>query len=287
MTDIGNLTQYLESLNELILTRQLAIEKGDKIWKQGGWNNDVLNSIINKLDISERNFTPKIINSLNIIFNSKAIALQQTTEDIKQLEANPILADKPNGFLGIDFKSRDFYFISNKKRWYFFHHENLIRNPPSIELFCESLSPYFENLYFNAVSIPHYLETLHCKSHIPIMATVMHHLTAIENIFFEIYQRFRAESLPKVCARFQAEMDSKPIPFGCSTDNNGIDSIAISFSDMVSGTTQTIYCDPHTKLWDYLEDGIKGDKGDRIYFSQPINNFLNDKILIGRIGCHN
>ncbi len=285
LSNFNNLEQYYSSLEKLVLARELALQKGDRVYKPGGWDNTILNEIIETLDRSDRKLVPKIIQGLSFLFNSKTIALSAAPDSIEDL--NLLLNDRPNGFLGIFFNNAQTYFIKNTNDWYSFHHYKLIETPPTINEFCISLAPYFEKLHFNNLSIPNYLNTLFAGSHLPVMETIMHHLIALENKFYDIFKEYRAEGVPKVCARFQAEMDGNPIPFGCSTDHDGIDSLEIEFVDENTDIIKSIYCDPHTKIWDYLEENFVGHHGDRIYFSQPLDDFLPGKILIGRIGCHN
>lgn len=285
LLNFDNIETYYTSLGELLLTRQLAIDKGDNVYKPGQWDNIVLNMIIENLDQNEKKFTPQIIQTLRILFNQKSIALGSNPDNIEEL--NNILNDRPNGLLGMLFEKEDHHCIRDRDDWYSFHRFELVENPPIIEEFCNCLSPYFENLYFNNPSVTFYLHTLHCGSHIPMMKTIMHHLVALENKFYSLFNMDRAEGLPKVCIKFQAEMDGKPISFGCSTDNDEIDSLQIEFKDELTNLTKSLYCDPHTKIWDYLENNFHGDHGDRIYFHQPIDDFIEKKILIGRIGQHN
>ena len=280
----GELENYDASLGELILTRELALGNKDNIYKPGGWDTLVLNEIIETLDLEDRIIVPRIIQKLKILFNEKSFALYQDPLSIEEL--NEFLTDRPNGFLGIHFAGSANHFVSDRPKWYVFHRDLFVANPPTIERFCLELSPYFENIFFNEQSIRNYLDTLHCRSHAPIMKTIIHHLSALNDKFYDLFIQYRTEGLPRVCIRFQGEMDTHPIPFGCSVDVDNIGSLEIEFTDPVSGETRNLYCDPHTKIWDYLEDGIDGHKGDRIYFYQPLDDFISGKILVGRIGGH-
>jgi hypothetical protein len=81
-------------------------------------------------------------------------------------------------------------------------------------------------------------------------------------------------------------LNGKPIAFGCSTDRGDLPQLEIDFTDVATGKILKLKCDPHTKIWGYLEDDIEGDHGDRIYFHEPIDGFIDGKILLARIGYH-
>lgn len=278
------LADYDESLKKLVLARDLALANNDNIYKPGGWDTAILNEIIQTFNPEERIITPRIIQKLIILFNEKSIAIGIDPNTLEEI--NGFLLDRPNGFLGIDFDDSPVNFVSDSLSWFIFHRNLFVANPPTKERFCLELSPYFNNIFLNDQSIKEYLDTLHCGSHVPIMKTIIHHLSALNDKFYTLFVQYRTEGLPRVCLRFQGEMDTHPIPFGCSVDIDNVSSLKITFTDPHSGKIRNLYCDPHTKIWDYLEEGITGHKGDRIYFYQPLEDFISGKILIGRISGH-
>ncbi len=281
---IASWDDYDNRLENLILVKDIALKKNDVLYKPGDWKTLLADDIIAQLNIPDRRLAYKIIQKLRFLFEKHTRPLLADPNTLEEL--NQVLgADFPNAFIGPTFEILGIEFIKNKADWYFYHRSLFRIYPPDVQNFCSALQPYFENLYFNQGSIKKYLPTLHCGSHIPIIQTIIHHLSALNDTFYYLYNKNRKESLPKICSDFEAVMNNKPIKFGCSTDNYGKVRLNVEFEDE-NKIKKKIYCDPHTKLWEYIENGYTGKEADRIYFSQPIDGFLSDKILIAIIGKH-
>ncbi len=176
------------------------------------------------------------------------------------------------------------YCVYSKNDWFQFHRYFLCIYPPDRNEFCKKLTPYFPNLYFNELSIPAGLNGLH-ESHTKIMKTIIHHLSALNDVFFDKFIE-PGMSGDGACDELEDYYRSHEVKIGASRDSNGIEELNFKFTE--NGGTRKLYCDLHTKFYQYFEYSNPSyeAKGNRIYFHHPINDFKKGKILVARIGRH-
>lgn len=190
-----------------------------------------------------------------------------------------------NGIVGCLETKTDSY-VKDEVSWYNWHRNHFISNPPDRNSFVKSLSPFFPNLHFNPNSVTAGLNGLH-TSHEKIIKTILYHLAALND---EYFPKFKAEPHlggDGVCDYLQELYKSKELKIGASRDKNTFTELNFEFKEP-NGKTKKLYCDLHTKFWDYFESGQTGynASGNRIYFHQPIAGYFEGKIFIWRIGKH-
>lgn len=294
----------VDAIDRLNQVKNKAVSNGDYIWVQGNSEEEVMERLTSDLSNKEKK---EILFRIRILFEKNVIFLYEYWEDVVEqdwsffleyLEAESRFQGDYNGFLGLNFNTipidtnKQVFDISS---WYNFHRNFFVLNPPQKTVFSKSINPYFENLFFSK-SVDEHLPSLHtdCKF---IMKTILYHLEAINDVFFPVFQIYRKEGVNNVCRRVENEYKGKQVRIGCSADFAGKDelNLKIDYFDVEKKKTETIlYCDAHTKMWEYweyIEKGNNEDKGDRIYFCEPQDNFrhdenLKDKIVILRIGKH-
>jgi len=174
--------------------------------------------------------------------------------------------------------------VYDKNDWFRFHRYFFCIYPPTRNDFCLKASPYFPNLYFNPITIPAGLNGLH-TNFIEIVKTIVHHLSALNDDFFYIFNQ-EGMSGDRACVELENMYRGHQVKIGASRDNNNLNELNFEFTE--SSDIRILYCDLHTKFYQYFEYQIPSyaAKGNRIYFHQPIENFLDGKVLIARIGRH-
>ena len=192
-----------------------------------------------------------------------------------------------NGLLGCSATTNLDSYIKNDASWYKWHRQYFINNPTDRISFVDNLSPFFPNLYFNKNSVTTGLNGLH-TSHKEIMQTILHHLSALNDVFFPKFQAEPHLGGDGVCDYLEDFYRPNEIQIRASRDRNDCIDITFDFKDESTSETKRLYCDLHTKFRDYFELPIPNfeAKGNRVYFHQPIDGFLDGKLLIGRIGKH-
>jgi len=192
--------------------------------------------------------------------------------------------DQLNGMIGIDLQNDQVYSIPS---WYEFHRHYFIANPPERKDFCERLTPYYPNLYFNKSSIVPGLNGLH-TDYKAIMKTILYHLSALND---EYYPYFRDNKVggDDACEYLENLYKGKDIEIGASRDKNKLDDLFFSITILKKKEeTQNLYCDLHTKFYRYFEFDPPSyeAKGNRLYFHLPVKDFIEDCLIIARIGKH-
>lgn len=177
--------------------------------------------------------------------------------------------------------------VYNYRDWIQFHRDYFIKYPPARIQFCEALSPWFSNLFFNPESVPPSLRGLHTDFK-EIMRSIIHHLSALNDVFHPYFITNRHVGGDGACVYLENYFRDHQVQIGASRDSNGKEELYYSFFDIDTGVRKSCYCDLHTKFYQYYEyqDPSYQAKGNRIYFHQPIDGFLENKLLIGRIGRH-
>jgi hypothetical protein len=199
---------------------------------------------------------PQII---NLIQNNRFITLGP----------NPLPNTKPN----VTAYSRESFYTSLK---------NLLKEfPPEKESFKSEIEKLFHNLHFHT-DLNSGLNGLN-KSFKDIIQTIIYHLEKIDNDFFELYIKNKEKGASFVCEMLTTDLTSAKPPIEFSRDKNDK---ALFFYFNEGKDRRQLYCDLHSKFKGYIEFPALGECGDRIYFNQPIDKFLDGKILIARIGKH-
>ncbi len=177
--------------------------------------------------------------------------------------------------------------IYSFRDWLQFHRDYFVKCPPPRASFCEALAPWFSNLFLNSSTIHSGLRGLH-SNHEDIMRSIIHHLSALNDVYHPFFLANRHVGGDGACDYLENYFRSHEVRIGASREKNNIPELVFQFNDPQTGDTLNCYCDLHTKFYQYYEyaDPTYHAKGNRIYFHQPIEGFLGEKLLVARIGKH-
>lgn len=178
------------------------------------------------------------------------------------------------------------YCVYSENDWFKFHRHFLTIYTPDVVNFCEQVNPFFLNLYLNQDTIVPSMRTLHV-SHKQIMKTIIHHLTAINDVFHNFFSQSNASG-DSACDELEDYYRSHQVRIGASRDKNNCRDLEFSIKCKEKEEEKELYCDLHTKFYQYFEDKKPSfeAKGNRIYFHQPLEDFCNKKTIIAHIGKH-
>lgn len=290
--DFTNLPHLILELNE---TMVLARSDGDKILGNTliGEINTNLGFTLNELAWRPVNEVKEIIptfsnDSQKVIL--KLLSFSETPLQSRSLSDLGIeFENEHNGLLGITFfpSINADVEITDNKSWYNFHRYYFITNIPTRHEFVGSISRYFPNLHFNEPSVTSGLSNFRGTTYDQIMRTIIHHLSALNDDFYEIFNEFRNEGADSVCTKLEERFTPNQVKIGASRDPNGIDELCFEFINE-NEESRIIDCNLHTKFEDYFEitNPSHVQRSNRIYFHHPADEFIVGKVLIGRIGCH-
>lgn len=158
----------------------------------------------------------------------------------------------------------------------------LISNPPDKDLLISYLEALFLNIYFNS-TVKSELNGL-SEDYRSILKTIFFHLDIVNEKFYKKFLANPTIGASMVCEQLTGDLSSSPILVEVSRDTPDKSNLNYTFKD--GSVSKIVYTSLHTKFKGYFENDSWRDRGDRIYFSQPINGFLNGRILLSRIGAH-
>lgn len=284
--ELGNRIEYLATDCESIRRNGEIIYRHDTIYETPMFEGITFVDIVyNEHSILTRDQKKY----LQIIIDKSIHTLCDNNDIIKLLASNN--AEEINGLLCL-FPVEDDNIpmdcqIYCLRDWLKFHREYFIKFPPQRGEFCSQLSPWFPNIYFNPSSIPVGLRGLHTDFQ-KIMKSIIHHLTALNDVYHPFFLQNRNLGGDGACDYLENSFKNHQVQIGASRDRNDLDELYFTFKDEAKNTHLRCYCDLHTKFYQYFEykNPSYQAKGNRIYFHQPIDDFLEGKLLIGRIGKH-
>ncbi len=212
----------------------------------------------------------------------------QSSEDLEIVFENAL-----SGFIGFDFSFLDGSTdncIEDIPSWYYFHRQQFVKHPPSPRDFVlrtpGTFGYYFPNLHLCPDNVPPSLRTLH-SNHERLMKTIIHHLAALNDFFYPQFTH-GGRGADAICGDLENYYRSHGVRIGASRDSGGKNSLNFTFTDEDTGIKKQCYCDLHTKFYRFFEfpDPSPDQRADRIYFHQPVEGFIEAKVLVAHIGEH-
>jgi hypothetical protein len=290
--DFINLPQLVLGLNE---TMVLARSDGDKIL-----GNTLIGEIDTNLGFTLNELAWRPIKEVKEVIptfssDSQKVILKLLSFPESSLQCRSLIdlgiefENEHNGVLGITFvpSTNAEFEITDDKSWYNFHRYYFVTNIPPRHKFVASISRYFPNLHFSVPSVTSGLTNFRGTTYDQVMKTIVHHLSALNDDFYEIFNEYRNEGADSICTKLEERFAPHQVKIGASRDPNGIAELCFEFINE-NGDTKILDCNLHTKFEDYFEIGNPShvQKSNRIYFHHPTDEFVVGKVLIGRIGCH-
>ena len=235
-----------------------------------------------------RKFIPNFTNDTQKVL-LKLLSIGETplsSHTIEDLEIE--FEEEHNGLIGMAFNPSINFDkeIIDEKTWYHFHRQYFVSNCPSRQEFVTSVSPYFPNLHFSD-TIATGLANFNGVTYTEIIKTIIYHLAALNDDYIELFEKNRNIGADSVCDILEERYSAFDVSIGASRDTNGLKELQFFFTNN-EGQRRTFDCNLHTKFESYFEINTPNhnQRSNRIYFHQPIADFENGKVLVGRIGKH-